>query len=259
MKTITVVIPLYNEEKRIQKTIKALNKFASPKGLTISKVIFVNDGSTDKTVKILENANFKYPAEILSYKTNRGRGFAVKMGVKKATTDYIMYIDGDYSIPLENLKSFNKHIQKGIDLIVGSKKLPNTKCLVKRGVIREFIGSGHTFIFNALLGVGVSDYQGGFKIFTREIARAVFPKLRQERWGLDAELLYVAKEMGYAIKELPVVWSHISTSSKVNLARDVFRALADVATIRISGILGKYSPVSYSEQLVPRIRFIPIL
>jgi len=259
MKTLTLIIPLYDEEKRIGETIKALNNFVPPNNLILSKIIFVNDGSTDKTVRILEEADIKYPADILSYKTNRGRGFALKMGVKRADSDYIMYIDGDYSIPLDNLKGFNKYMQKGVDVIIGSKKLKNTKCLVKRSFVREFIGTGHTFIFNAVLGVGVKDYQGGFKVFTREIALTVFPKLRQERWGMDAELLYVAKNMGFEIKELPIIWSHVSKSSKVNLARDVLRALQDVSAIKISGILGKYTPDFYEGQLIPRIRLIPAI
>ena len=259
MKTLTVVIPLYNEEKRIEKTINSLNNFKAPKGVVLSKIIFVDDGSTDNTVKILKNSTFKFPAEIRTYKQNRGRGFAVKMGVREAESDYVMYIDGDYSIPLENLKTFSKYMQKDIPVIIGSKKIKGTKCLVKRSFLRELIGTGHTVIFSKILGVSIKDFQGGFKVFSRPVAQIIFPKLRQERWGMDAELIYVANKMGFEVKELPIIWSNVSKSSKVNLIRDILRALKDVFEIRFAGIKGKYASKTYAEQFIPKIRIIPAI
>lgn len=258
-KTLTVIVPLYNEEGRIDKTIKSLNQYRPPAGVVIEKFVFVNDGSTDQTLSILKAAKLNFPAEILSYRGNRGRGFAVKMGVRLAKSDYVMYLDGDYSIPLENLKAFAGPMRAGVPLIVGSKKLAETVCLKKRSWLRELIGSGHSLIFGAILGLDVKDFQGGLKVFSREVAETVFPKLRQERWGMDAELLYVASLLGYEILELPVTWSHFSVSSKVALGRDVARALKDVVEIRISGLVGRYGAPEYAGQLIPSLRVIACL
>lgn len=253
--TLTVIVPVYNEQNRIHLAIDGLNKYKAPEGISIKKVIFSNDGSNDKTVWMLRNAKFKYPTEVLTYNKNRGRGFAVKMAMKRIDTDYAMFLDGDMSIPLSNLKNFSKYMKKGVDVIIGSKKIPGTVCEHKRSLLREIVGWGHSFIFSAILGMWVYDFQGGFKIYSKRVVKNTFPKLRMERWGMDAESVFVAHKMGYSLKELPIKWAHVGQGTKVDLVRDIYRALKDVIEIRSYYAKGYYMPVEFKEQHIPKIAY----
>lgn len=256
--TLTVVIPVYNEQNRIHLAIDALNSYFPPKGIKIEKVIFANDGSDDKTLYILKNVKTQYPTEIMTYNKNRGRGFVVKMGMKNITTDYAMYLDSDMSIPLDNLKEFAVEMKKGTDLIAGSKKIRGTVCTHKRSLLREIVGFGHSAIFSAVLGIWMFDFQGGFKIFSKRVVENVFPKLRMERWGMDAEVIFLADKMGYSIKELPIHWGHVGQGTKVDLVRDIYRGIKDVLTIRANYQTAKYMPVEYKGQKIPKIKYMVI-
>ncbi len=253
--TLTVIVPVYNEQNRIHLAIDGLNSFVPPKGIKIEKVIFSNDGSNDKTLWMLKNAQFKYPTEVLTYNKNRGRGFAVKMGMKNITTDYAMFLDGDMSIPLSNLKNFAPYMKKGIDVIVGSKKIPGTVCTHKRSLIREIVGWGHSAVYCVSLGMALYDFQGGFKVYSKRVAQNVFPKLRMERWGMCAESIFVSHKMGYSIKEMPIHWGHVGQGTKVDLVRDITRAFIDLFEIRKNYATGRYMPVAYENQKAPRIAY----
>ena len=112
-KTLSIVVPVFNEEKRLTKTFEALNVLSLPVGLKLSDVIFVNDGSTDKTMQNLETfkKSTKLPITILSYKKNRGKGFAVKTGMLSSKGDYALLCDADMSTPFSELKKFMPHLK----------------------------------------------------------------------------------------------------------------------------------------------------
>ncbi|RJR24797.1 glycosyltransferase [Candidatus Microgenomates bacterium] len=248
MKTLTVIVPLYNEEKRLKKTLGYLVNYKSPKSIKIEKLIFVDDGSKDKTLSLLKNFQRQYSGNIIdqteifliSYPLNKGRGYAVMQGVKEVNTDFGMFLDGDMSIPLENLKEFSLFMHKGYEVLVGSKKLPQTISLVKRSMVREIIGTVHSKILQTVLGIKIADFTGGFKVFSYQVCRDVFPRLTQERWGLDPEVIYVSNKLNYRIVELPVTWKHISKSSKVNLVRDILRAFKEMFAIKVNDLKNIY-------------------
>lgn len=246
-KTLTLVIPVYNEEKRIQKTLNTLKKGFNFNGAKLEKIIFVNDGSSDKTVEKIKKAQLKkylkIPVEVVSYPENKGRGYAVKMGAEDTFSDYIWYTDADFSIPLGNLKKFIPFMNQGYDLMFGSKKKPGAKETINRGLIRKIVGFGHTLAASLILGTFVWDYQGGFKIFSRKFVKEVFPLLSVDRWGFDMEVIFLAKNLGYQTKEIPVFWGHIENGSKVKLARDSYRALKEMFQIRLNWFQSKYPPL----------------
>jgi len=238
MKTLTIVVPFYNENKRIENIIKALEKGFNFNWLKLEKIIFVNDGSTDTTDKKINAAQLEnylnIPIEVIGYKTNQGRGYAVRLGCIQSITDYTLYLDADFSIPLANLNSCRQYIRQNYDLIIGSKKKPGSIARIPRGFIRNFVGYGHSLIASLLLGVYIWDFQGGFKLFSKKFIKNVFPSLKQSRWGLDMEVIYLANKLGYRIREIPVVWSHQDKESKVKLLRDIFRSLKDMIEIRFN-------------------------
>ncbi len=247
MKTLTIILPVYNEEKRLSLAFKALEGFKPPSGLKVEKIVFVNDGSKDNTLNLLNAFKKKTrlacgaEVKVVSYQINHGRGYAVMQGAKEVQTDYAMFLDSDMSIPLTNLKTFVHDINLGYDLLVGSKKMEETVTLVKRNFVRETIGSVHSFILSHVLGIKMADFTGGFKVFSKAVCEDVFPRLTQERWGLDPEIIYVTHRLDYSMVELPVTWSHVSTSSKVNLIRDILRAFKEMATIRINDFKNIYN------------------
>ena len=257
MKTISIVLPIYNEGDRIYRAFKALESYRAPRGITVETVRFVDDGSQDNTARqvrawikaivkkkrylpiqsVLRHASI----ELVSYRKNRGRGYAVRQGAKGFTSDYMLYLDADMSIPLRNLKQCIPYMQEGIDCIAGSKKIKGTVALHKGSWLRGFVGKAHTQLLQFVLGVNFYDFTGGFKLFSKELYTDIFPKLCLDRWGFDPEIIYVAQSNGYTLKEVPIVWSHVSTSSKVQLVRDITWALGEMVAIRINDLLGKYS------------------
>lgn len=258
MITLSIVIPIYNEENRIEKSIRALKKGFNFMGVELKKVIFVDDGSDDKIKRILRraqlNRKLKTSYQLISYKKNRGRGHAVKVGTQFSKTDYILYMDADCSIPLSNLKKFIPYMENNYDVISGSKKMPDSIAKIPRGFIRNIVGYGHSIIASALLGVFYWDFQGGFKIFSKRYVKEVFPMLQIDRWGFDMEVLFLAKKLGFKSKELPVTWSHIDRDSKVKLVRDINRSLKDIFIIQINWFTGKYH-YQYRRSFLTRLDF----
>jgi dolichyl-phosphate beta-glucosyltransferase len=248
--TLTVVVPVYNEAERVHRALEALAAYEPPEPVRIKKVVFVDDGSSDQTVELLQNADHCYPCEIVTYPENRGRGYAVRRGLDKVNTDYALYLDADMSIPLENLEAVVPHMREGADVIAGSKKMPETVCTQKRSLLRKLVGWGHSAVSSLALGVWMHDFQGGFKLLSRRAVQEVLPRTSLERWGLDLELIFVADQMGLSIAEFPVTWGHVENGTKVNVLRDSFRALTDLAVIRWNGLSGKYVDEAEPDAMV---------
>lgn len=253
MKTLTIVIPFFNEGDRILKTIRSLKKGFNCHGIKLDQLFFVNDGSTDSTFKTL-SANKKILASalgckvnILSYPRNKGRGYAIRISSLIASSDFVLYTDADLSIPLENLINYKQLLDRRYDLIFGSKKKPGAIARCNRGIIRNTVGYCHSVIASIVLGVTAWDYQGGFKIFSKKLIKEVFPSLTLDRWGFDMEIIYLAKKLGYNDIEIPVVWDHVEKGSKVKLIRDIVQSLADMIHIRRNWFAQNYvsSSISY--------------
>lgn len=253
MKTLTLIIPTYNEANRIEKTLKALKRGFNFSDIKLKEIIFSDDGSTDNTVRKIKEykkeieKKTKAKVKILFSNTNRGRGYAVRKAALISNSDYVLYTDADFSIPLFNLEKAIPWIKKNYDLIFGSKKAPGAYELIKRSWRRRIVGYGHSLVANLIFGLWVWDYQGGFKIFSRRLINEVFPVLQQERWGFDMEIIFLAKRLGFKTQEIPVIWGHIENDSKVKLLQDIFRALKDMFQIRLEWLKGKYQSQIYPK------------
>lgn len=240
MKTLTIVIPVFNEGERIENSLETLKKGFSLHGLKLTNLIFVNDGSQDKTLKLIKEQKsalekkLKTKVKILSYFPNRGRGYAIRESVLISNSDYVLYLDADLSIPLSNLSKCISQVRQGVDLIFGSKKKPQAKALIPRSILRNIVGYGHSVVASLILGVFAFDFQGGFKMFSKKLIREVFPFLTIDRWGFDMEIIFLAKKLGFRTYEFPVVWSHKENGSKVKLLRDIIRSLKDMFRIKLN-------------------------
>ncbi len=236
---LSIVVPLYNEEKRIKNTFPQikdhLQNLSNKLDLDI-ELIFVNDGSKDSTKKILEELGIK---DFLTYEKNRGKGFALKCGFDKADGDYILFMDADISTPLKHIEEFLEQIKDDKTVLIGSRKMKGAKVKKHQPWLRENLGKGFTLLSNILLVWGISDFTCGFKMFPKQAGKKIFSKVTIERWGFDSEVLFLAKKYKFTIKEIPVEWEN-EENSKVDLKKDIIKSLGEIFKIRTNSFLKKY-------------------
>lgn len=235
---ISIVIPVFNEEKRISKSLEIIANFT--KGYKEeTEVLVVDDGSWDLTAKTLESFKNKMNLKILTHKTNMGKGAAIRTGVASAMGEKILFTDVDLSVPITVLDSFNEAMTEEVDVVIGSREHPDSKIEIKQFWLREMAGYSFTVLTNAVLQVGATDFTCGFKMFRREAARKIFSKQLIKRWAFDAETLFLAKKFGFEVKEMPVTWKH-SEGSKVRFPQDLIDSFFGLLQIRINDLMGKY-------------------
>lgn len=230
---ISFVIPCYNEAQRLEPGFSVAMEFLLRRLGPCFEVILVNDGSTDETGAVLREAQARLshmPIRIIEYWPNRGKGFAVKMGVLAACGQKIVQSDADFSVDLEEAIKFIKKLDE-YDLVIGSKKHEATESLKHQSAARRFLGKGFTKLTNLWLGINFSDITCGLKAFRHGAAKEIFSRQRLERWSYDGEILFLATKKGYKILELPVRWHHVEGSKVVPLL-DVIRSFKELLAIR---------------------------
>ena len=231
MKTLSFVIPVYNEEKRIGKTIKALMKGVYFNGIKLEKIIFVDDGSKDDT-KLKIQRKTKAKVKIISYSKNRGKGYAIKKGMLASKSDYSLMFDADMSTEIKEFKKFLPYINKDVDVIIGTRKNGGSTVIKHQPLYRELLGRGFTLLSNIILDTWVTDFTCGFKAFSKVAKERIFTNTIIDRWSYDAEILYLAKKINLPIQEVAVIWKN-DPATKVDLSKDLPQTLTDLIKIRI--------------------------
>ncbi|MFH0771903.1 MAG: dolichyl-phosphate beta-glucosyltransferase [Candidatus Omnitrophota bacterium] len=239
---LSIVIPCFNEEKRLEPGLtNSINYIVSNIGQSL-ELVFVNDGSTDQTFRVLDEAkkrNAAVPIEVLSYAQNEGKGYAVKTGVLNSRGEKIIVMDADFSIDLSEMPKLIERLD-AYDVVVGTKKHLLTQSVKKQKMSRRILGKGFTVLTNFMLGLKCSDITCGFKGFRREAAKDLFSRQRMKGWAYDAETLFLAKNLKYSLGELPVKWLHIE-GSKVSAIADTVRSFKDLMAIIINYHSGRYN------------------
>lgn len=236
---LSVIIPAYNEEKRITKSLMEIDGY-----LRLQKyeyeIIVVNDGSADKTVEVIRKLEPQVKnLFLIDNKKNQGKGFAVRQGFLKATGKYKLFADADNSVSINQIENFFPYFKQNYDILIASRNLKGSALRPAQPLQRRALGYAFSLIFKIFIGVcGIKDSQCGFKIFTKKSAEDILPRCRINRWSFDAEILAIAKKLGYKIKEVPVIWKNDS-NSRVNLA-GMFGAVKDLVKIKLRLLLGKY-------------------
>lgn len=233
---LSIIIPVYNEETRISHIIKVGNYLAKQK--FISELIVVDDGSTDATKKKLVEYQKSCPLSIISYKTNRGKGFAVKTGMLKSRGEYRLFSDIDLSVPIETIGKFIKAKDKA-DLLLGTRRQKNSQILVHQSIVRENLGRLFTTLSQWVTGTSISDFTCGFKWFNQKAAKAIFSRTRIDGWGCDSEIVFIASRLGLKISEFPVTWKN-DPQTKVRIPGDIIRSLRELVEIRLNNLQGLY-------------------
>ncbi len=238
---VSVILPIYNEDKSAGYVFDSVLNF-SRKNPNYD-FIFVNDGSTDFTKKILQDRLIESKPrkiKLISVSPNMGKGHAVRKGVEKAEGDHICFTDGDLAYPLSYLKEFSKRLEKD-DVVIGWRA-PFAENLRNMRAIRKIAGKTFNFLSRKLLGLNYPDMQAGIKGFRKKAAKHLFSINKVNGWSFDTEIIYLAKKKGYRISELPVKVSesNLEVKSQVKLMRDSLRMFFSLLKIRINDLSGEY-------------------
>ena len=227
---MSFIIPVYNEERRIAKTIREIAAFES-KYQDAYEWIFVDDGSNDETGRLAQKEVGTMKVRWIRLEHNEGKGRAVQKGMLEAKGDFLFFVDADLSTPLSEYESLLCALKDGYDVAIGSRGLSGSQVLVHQNWIRETMGKIFNRIARLLTFKGIYDSQCGFKGFRREAAQRLFNLQRVRGFSFDAEIIYLAQKLGYRIRELPVTWVN-SKDSKVNIVKDSIRMFVDLFRIR---------------------------
>jgi dolichyl-phosphate beta-glucosyltransferase len=246
---LSVIVPVYNEEKRVSKTLKEAFAYLKAKRIT-AEVIVVDDGSSDKTLEVVgqfkKNATPKLVLKVLKHKVNKGKGAAVKTGALTAQGKIVLYMDADNATPLSEFEKFKPAFKTGVDVIVGSRAVDRKQVKVRQPFYREAIGRIGNIIIQMLVVPGISDTQCGFKAFTQKAAKTIFPLQTIERFGFDVEILYIARKYRFSILEASVIWRD-DPNTRVNALRDSIRTFTELFIIRLNSLKGRYKTSSASS------------
>ncbi len=238
---LSIVLPCYNEEERLEPTLSQSLSYLESNIHGPFEVVFVNDGSTDRTQEVLETAKRKFSRlriDLVGYSPNRGKGYAVRAGVLQARGDKILVMDSDFSIELSEMFKFVDVLDE-TDVAIGTKKHQLTQTVVHQKPLREFLGKGFTVLTNLLLGLRFTDITCGMKGFRSTVGKDIFKRQRINRWSYDSETLYLAKKLGYKTIEIPVRWHH-EERSKVSPYLDTIRSFKELMAILFNHYTGKY-------------------
>lgn len=237
---LSIIIPAFNETKRIVSTIESVNNFFLKKKI-VFEIIVVDDGSTDDLKTCLtNNFNDSIPLHYETYAENRGKGFAVRYGYSKAKGEYLIYLDADASTPIEEFDKLYKYIEEYYDVVIGSRAIQDETVKLKAKQHRVIIGRIFNFVVNLLCVPEIKDTQCGFKLFTKKSAELVFSKQTLNGFSFDCELLFIAKIYNLKIKEVAINWYNME-GSRVNLLSDPFKMFFDLLRIRLNYIRGLYN------------------
>lgn len=235
--TFSIIIPVYNEVRRIPASLGTIMDFFRHSGQPY-EIICVDDGSTDATRQALEEYQKQYSFQVFSYPLNRGKGFAVRHGVRHAKGDWIVFFDIDLATPLSEFTHLLSFLEPTDEVVIGSRRLRESDIRRRESNMRTFLGHGFTKLSN-LLVPGITDFTCGFKCFSRPAAQKIFSVARIDRWSFDTELLYIAKLKGMSIRQMPVAWAHDS-DSRVRVSKAVLTSLADLCRIKWYQFRGLY-------------------
>lgn len=228
---LSVVVPAYNESRRLASTILSIESFLDTKKFK-SEIIVVDDGSTDRTYAIAHKLSLNSKRlKVLKNSANKGKGYTVKKGLLAASGRVRLFLDADLSTPIEMCDSFLEKIHK-YDVLIGSRRMAESDIKVKQPSHRILLGNCFSLLVRTLFpGISIKDTQCGFKMFKEKAAIDIFTRVQIDHFGFDVEILYLANLLGYRYKQMPVVWINNADSS-VSTFSDGMRMVWDIVRVK---------------------------
>jgi glycosyltransferase involved in cell wall biosynthesis len=243
-RSISIVIPAYNESQRLEPTLRRVLDFVSQQTWD-AEVIVVDDGSEDQTADIVRNFAENNEGEcegvvrLVQNPGNRGKGYSVRNGVMNARGNIILFTDADLSSPIEEAPKLLEALEAGADVAIGSRWMRSELQTQRQSLARQALGRGFNLLLRIVLRLDFKDTQCGFKAFRRSAAEALFARQRIEGWGFDPELLFLAGRLGLEVAEVPILWSH-DDRSRIHPLADGSRMALEMLRIRWYAVAGKY-------------------
>lgn len=225
---LSVILPAYNEAKRLPLTLSEVDKYLSAAGYEY-EIIVVDDGSTDSTAQVGKKSRDRIKnLRIIENEGNRGKGWAIRQGMIESRGQWRLFMDADNATSVDQFSKMIPYLSD-YDIIIGSRDIKGAKLTPPQPFYRRFLGNVGNLIIQGLLLPGLWDTQCGFKCFSERAAEKIFRFSKTDRWAFDVEALSLAKRFGYKIKEIPVTWVDIPDSKIKPLA--YFQSLWDVLKI----------------------------
>ena len=240
--SLSIVIPAYNEVTRLGESLRVVTDYLQAKW-SDAELIVVDDGSSDNTAgvarEILDNSR-SLRTSVISYKSNLGKGRAVRLGLLAARNDVVLFSDADLSTPITETPKLVEPIMNGdYDVTFGSRALDRELIGVHQPWRREQGGRVFNMVVRLATGLPFWDTQCGFKAFRMSVCRPLVEAANVDRFGFDVELLYLTHKAGLRLKEIPVRWDHYE-GSKVSVMSDSLKMLNEVGSIRQQARRGLY-------------------
>ncbi len=245
---LSVVIPAFNEERRLPQTLQDVLDYLARQSYS-SEVIVVDDGSCDQTAPVVEELTTNRPGLKLIRNDHRGKGYAVRTGVGKARGHVVLFFDADSSTPIQDVEKLLPWFERGYAIVIGSREGAGAR-RIQEPFYRHLMGRVFNFVVRLLTVRDIQDTQCGFKALESNAARQVFARARLYGenarrvtdamvTAYDVEILFIGQKLGYKIKEVPVEWRY-GTESKVNPLKDSWRNFRDVVLVRWNDWRGRY-------------------
>jgi len=237
---LSVIIPAYNEEKRLPKTLQSIDGYLSRQPYDY-EILVVNDGSKDRTVEVAKSLipqikNLK----VTGYNINQGKGYAVRFGMLEAKGDYRIFTDADNSTSIDQIEKMPPYFKQGFNIVIGSRDIKGAILDPPQPWLRHILlGEGFKLYRKLILDLwGIEDTQCGFKCFSKKAAEEIFPKCQISRFAFDPEILLIAQKLGYKMKEIPIYWKN-DLQSKVKF-KSIIKMALDLIKIKLNLIEGVY-------------------
>lgn len=234
---LSIVIPAHNEAQRLPPSLDKINAFLSRQDFTY-EVLVVENGSTDETLAVAESFIEKMPYLRVIHEEQRGKGLAVKRGMLEADGEYRFFCDADLSMPIEQVLRFIPPELADGEVSIGSREVAGSN-RIDEPTYRHLIGRVFNTMVRWMVLPGLQDTQCGFKCVRGDIADKVFPLQTLSGMSFDAEVLFIARKMGYKIQEVPIDWT-FKADSRVRLVQDSMRMAWDLLDIRLKSGRGAY-------------------
>ncbi len=235
---VSIIIPAYNEARRIEASITAVLGYLASVPWT-HEVIIVVEKSTDGTLDIAQRlAAGKRCMTVVGHDVQRGKGHAVRTGMLRARGELAFFMDADLSTPLPETGRFIARFSEEpkVDVLVGNRQHARSEILTQQHFLRRKMGQTFNAILRTIAGIRLADTQCGFKAFRRGAREAIFPLQRLDGFAFDVEVLLLAERLGFAVADMPLQWAN-AQGSKVRIVRDSWRMLCDA--IRVRGLVAR--------------------
>jgi len=227
---LSVIIPAYNEERRLPKTLKEIDKYLSKQTYEY-EIIVVNDGSKDETAEVVrERVSVIKNLKLIDNKENNGKGYVVRQGMLSAKGEYRIFTDADNSTSFDQIEKMWPYFKKGYDIVFGSRDVKGAILDPPQPWLRKvLLGEGFKWFRKIVLNLWrIEDTQCGFKCFTKKATEDIFPRCKISRFAFDPEILVIANKLRYKIKEIPIYWrndpeSKVKFKWIINMAFDLFK------------------------------------